>query len=338
MESRREAKWRMLAQKRNLINSEIPEDIPQKEEKGEEVSIPEELQPYLEMLQQCSFVSEKSDSSLSASWNSLLVWNLILELLNPKFPKSRRYETVQALKSVAYLDSFFPRMFSLMREYSNEYHMLENKPSLKFVENMCEYISQLEIPALNSQSSLSAFSSHLFLLTVARLPALVRVKVQDQEKALRIFVEKFHKRYTSKILIARELESLNEHVRTHSEDFEEFTVRGNKAISAVTLSYQKDEMTLTMEVRLNAGYPLTSVEVVCNKKMGITESVWRKWKMNITSLLMHQDGSVLEAILIWKTNIEKHFEGVEMCLICYSVFHPSNYSLPKMQCTTCNNK
>jgi hypothetical protein len=44
--------------------------------------------------------------------------------------------------------------------------------------------------------------------------------------------------------------------------------------------------------------------------MGISEGRWRRWTLQIIQLLSHQDGSVLDAILLWKKNVDKEFEGI----------------------------
>ena len=49
-----------------------------------------------------------------------------------------------------------------------------------------------------------------------------------------------------------------------------------------------------------------------------------------------QNGSVLDAVKLWKRNVDKTFEGVEECTICYAVVHGSNYQLPKMVRTGCS--
>ena len=42
--------------------------------------------------------------------------------------------------------------------------------------------------------------------------------------------------------------------------------------------------------------------------------------------------------MTWKSNVDKAFEGVEECYICFSVIHGSNYQLPKQSCKTCHKK
>jgi hypothetical protein len=41
---------------------------------------------------------------------------------------------------------------------------------------------------------------------------------------------------------------------------------------------------------------------------------------------------------LWKSNLDKHFDGVEPCPICYSIVHSSDQSLPKIGCKQCKNK
>ena len=46
----------------------------------------------------------------------------------------------------------------------------------------------------------------------------------------------------------------------------------------------------------------------------------------------------MDGLLLWKSNLDKHFSGIEDCMICFSVIHGSLYSLPKMTCRTCKKK
>ena len=34
----------------------------------------------------------------------------------------------------------------------------------------------------------------------------------------------------------------------------------------------------------------------------------------------HQNGSIMDALLLWKRNVDKRTEGVDECTICYSVW------------------
>ncbi|CAN0361828.1 unnamed protein product, partial [Laminaria digitata] len=106
----------------------------------------------------------------------------------------------------------------------------------------------------------------------------------------------------------------------------------------VVASYVKEECTLEAIIQLPPEYPLRNVEVSCTKRMGVSESRWKKWVLQIVTLLSLQDGSVLDAVMLWKKNVDKEFEGVEPCVICYGILHPRDMALPQMTCKTCKNR
>ena len=62
----------------------------------------------------------------------------------------------------------------------------------------------------------------------------------------------------------------------------------------------------------------------------------RKWLLSMRAFL--RDGTIDDAIRLWHQNVEKQFEGVEECPICYMIVHASTGHLPKQECKTCHNK
>lgn len=58
----------------------------------------------------------------------------------------------------------------------------------------------------------------------------------------------------------------------------------------------------------------------------------------IDSEFNFQNGSIWDGLLLWKSNLDKKFEGVEECYICFSIVHQSSHQLPKMTCGTCKKK
>lgn len=73
-------------------------------------------------------------------------------------------------------------------------------------------------------------------------------------------------------------------------------------------------------------------------QVGVTEGKLRKWLLSVTAFLANQNGSVAEAIALWQRNVQKEFEGVEECLICYSIVSASDGKLPRMHCKTCSKR
>eukprot|EP01025_Chloroclados_australasicus_P006244 TRINITY_DN12028_c1_g1_i1.p2 TRINITY_DN12028_c1_g1~~TRINITY_DN12028_c1_g1_i1.p2 ORF type:complete len:166 (-),score=28.04 TRINITY_DN12028_c1_g1_i1:191-625(-) len=114
-------------------------------------------------------------------------------------------------------------------------------------------------------------------------------------------------------------------------------IRASENAREVVSSIQVEDggMSIELYIRLPESYPLKPAKVVFGGKVGIAETKLRKWLLQIDTYLRNHNGTVLEAVSKWKRNIDKEFEGIEECLICYSVVLASNGSLPTMKCRTC---
>eukprot|EP01087_Luapelamoeba_hula_P013884 TRINITY_DN4004_c0_g1_i5.p1 TRINITY_DN4004_c0_g1~~TRINITY_DN4004_c0_g1_i5.p1 ORF type:complete len:859 (+),score=105.27 TRINITY_DN4004_c0_g1_i5:1211-3787(+) len=185
------------------------------------------------------------------------------------------------------------------------------------------------------QRTIQCYITHLYLRALAAAPVLVRLWWADEcDRSTAALVEKYTTAFVSPILADNELAA----VSTYEATDENFKVRAIPLAREVVATYEKDEMHMSIVLRLPPSYPLRTVEIECKKKMGLSDSQWRKWVLSMTTLFLTQDASVLDAILLWKQNLDKHFEGVESCPICYSIFHITDSSLPKLSCKTCHNK
>lgn len=120
-------------------------------------------------------------------------------------------------------------------------------------------------------------------------------------------------------------------------------------------------------MRLPAAYPLRHVEVEFGRSVGIAKDRSRRWMLQIRALLSHQvgcewqpavalahvvaspphatslqlalqDGSLADAVVLWRENVARELAGVEPCPICYSVVHMASRSLPRLSCHTCHTK
>lgn len=48
------------------------------------------------------------------------------------------------------------------------------------------------------------------------------------------------------------------------------------------------------------------------------------------SLLLIQNGSTVEGIIMWRKNVDRDVEGAEACTICMMTIHSTNHQLPKV--------
>ena len=95
---------------------------------------------------------------------------------------------------------------------------------------------------------------------------------------------------------------------------------------------------LSVLIRIPPSFPLRNVEVDCQKTLGISEKRWMHWPLQIMLMLNSQDGSILDALMLWKQNVDTEFRGVEACPVCYSVLCMKTHAMPNLECKTCHNR
>ena len=89
---------------------------------------------------------------------------------------------------------------------------------------------------------------------------------------------------------------------------------------------------LSVMIRTPSTFPLRNGEVDCEKKR---------------RALLKRDGGgdifrscscSLDVLLLWKQNVDKEFNGVEPCPVCYSVLCIKTHSMPNLECKICHNR
>uniref|UniRef100_A0AAY4AGT9 E3 ubiquitin-protein ligase listerin n=1 Tax=Denticeps clupeoides TaxID=299321 RepID=A0AAY4AGT9_9TELE len=155
-----------------------------------------------------------------------------------------------------------------------------------------------------------------------------------QEKRVSSAVDRFTSRYVSSVLSSQEIAS----VQSSTHSFENMTVKARCASREVIATYSVDDVFIELVIQLPQNYPLGCITVESGRRVGVAMQQWRNWMLQLSTYLTHQNGSIMEGLALWKNNVDKRFEGVEDCMICFSVIHGSNYSLPKKACHTCKKK
>ncbi|CAH0480828.1 unnamed protein product [Peronospora belbahrii] len=285
----------------------------------------------------------------------LLLWDLFLQL----FPSSgSRGETSTAFSALiaSSLSSYVTRhrMLTNFLNFSSALLSQESQSSSKAAISELKDTALFVVADLNKSKDDETWSFHktrvfelgtrVFFRTVARLPAMVRSWWNDDcSRATRSWAAKYFENHITPSVFAAELEIIQMASESNSSsggawDNEEMTVKGSRVSREITATYVKDEYALEMVVRVPSSYPLRCVEVECTKRIGISEDRWRRWVLQIIRVTSSRDGSLLDAVLLWKHNVDKEFEGVEPCPICYFILNPKNMSLPSLPCKTCSNK
>jgi hypothetical protein len=226
--------------------------------------------------------------------------------------------------------------------------------------------------ASDDEAPFAPFAARLFLRTALQLPVLLRAWWRSAACPRRTAdrAATFVTRFVGEIVIGHELGRVQQYVvdkkggagaaapkaaatagdddsdsdsdddddDDEDDDDDSFQLRVFRQARQVVAQYDTDDIELAVTLTLPPTYPLDLIDVQSTTQFGVSENQWRRWVLSISSILMSQDGSLLDACLLWKDNLDKHFSGVEPCPICYSVLHLTNNQLPKMLCSNCKNK
>ncbi|XP_075707339.1 E3 ubiquitin-protein ligase listerin [Rhinoderma darwinii] len=174
----------------------------------------------------------------------------------------------------------------------------------------------------------------VYHITLKDLPAMVRLWWNGCEKRIFSVVDRFTTKYVSGVLSSQEISS----VQSSTQMFDGMTVKARPTTREVIATYSVDDICIELIIQLPQNYPLGSIAVESGRRVGVAVQQWRNWMLQLNTYLTHQNGSIMEGLALWKNNVDKRFEGVEDCMICFSVIHGSNYSLPKKACRTCKKK
>ncbi|XP_016092298.1 E3 ubiquitin-protein ligase listerin-like [Sinocyclocheilus grahami] len=256
----------------------------------------------------------------------LLAWKLLFTFFKASSSHLRAQYALH-LKKTRSLHKLLLHLFRLMPENPSvpgqPAEPSSKEPKIFFTEKTDGL--QFELPHL---------ACSVYYGALKDLPAMVRLWWNSQEKRVFSMVDKFTSKYVSGVLSAQEIAS----VQSSTQTFENMMVKARSATREVIATYSVDDIFIELVIQLPQNYPLGSISVESGRRVGVAVQQWRNWMLQLSTYLTHQNGSILEGLSLWKNNVDKRFEGVEDCMICFSVIHGSNYSLPKKACRTCKKK
>ncbi|XP_012683168.2 E3 ubiquitin-protein ligase listerin [Clupea harengus] len=265
----------------------------------------------------------------------LLAWKLLLTFFKAS-PSNLRVQYSQYLKKSRSLHQLLLHLFRLMPENpylpGNGNEGCSKEAKTFFTEPLSLSVRISEADSLRWEVPHLACS--MYYGALKDLPAMVRLWWNSQEKRVFSAVDKFTSRYVSSVLSAQEIAS----VHASTQTFDSMAVKARTTTREVIATYSVDDIFIELVIQLPHNYPLGSISVESGRRVGVAVQQWRNWMLQLSTYLTHQNGSIMEGLALWKNNVDKRFEGVEDCMICFSVIHGSNYSLPKKACRTCKKK
>ncbi len=194
--------------------------------------------------------------------------------------------------------------------------------------------------AAHARTYFGGLAAVVFMAILRQLPALAKAWLGQTDRSMSALVLKMAARHFSPVLVQHQMALLRELNPTGADDDDEngLRIRSLASTNEVWCTYTKDEIKVVLRLKLPAAYPFVPVDVAVASKSGVEEGRARRWLLTITAMVNAQHGSLGDALQGWRRSVEKMFDGVEECPICYSVLHAVNQSLPRMSCRTCKNK
>ncbi|XP_066226501.1 E3 ubiquitin-protein ligase listerin isoform X2 [Saccopteryx leptura] len=263
----------------------------------------------------------------------LLTWKLILTFFKAAASQLRALYSMYLRKTKS-LNKLLYHLFRLMPENPT---CAETASELANKEPKTFFTEALQL-SIRETTALPYHIPHLacsvYHMTLKDLPAMVRLWWNSSEKRVFNIVDRFTSKYVSSVLSFQEISS----VQTSTQLFNGMTVKARATTREVMATYSIEDIVIELIIQLPSNYPLGSITVESGRRVGVAVQQWRNWMLQLSTYLTHQNGSIMEGLALWKNNVDKRFEGVEDCMICFSVIHGFNYSLPKKACRTCKKK
>ncbi|KAI9674183.1 MAG: hypothetical protein M1817_002001 [Caeruleum heppii] len=180
---------------------------------------------------------------------------------------------------------------------------------------------------------------HLYYLCLKHLPSLTKAWWVDCPRRQKVLsIESWTEKYLSPLIIADELATVSEWVASpaFSEGEGEMSVKVSKNAKEVTASYEVDEQTMQIVIKLPGTFPLRQAVVEGVNRVGVDEKKWRSWLINTQGVITFSNGSIVDGLTAWRKNVTGAMKGQTECAICYSIIS-ADKQLPSKRCGTCKN-
>ncbi|XP_064473066.1 E3 ubiquitin-protein ligase listerin-like [Ornithodoros turicata] len=278
----------------------------------------------------CCVVQPKTDS-YTYTLAYLLSWSQLLSFFRAS-PAEARSEYAEYLQEAGVLANLLRHLFCLMPENIN----LTSPTSGSPVKGRTMFSQAVTFTPAEEFTSLKLqhVACQTYLDTISKLPALVRSWWNSQNKRIMDHVERFTSKYVTGVICSRELQA----VQKAEVAFKNMTVKARPVAREVVATHTIEEVAMELIVRLPANHPLGAVTIESGRRVGVGNNQWRHWLLQLTTFLTHQNGSILDGLALWKRNIDKRFEGVEECMICFYVLHGATCQLPSLSCRICKKR
>lgn len=179
------------------------------------------------------------------------------------------------------------------------------------------------------------YAAFLYAESLRTIPAVVRKWWHASSTRKAQLVEKVTQNYVSPILCQQDLTVLTSKKEKDGKD--NMQIRVLMQSREVFATYSLEEAKMELSISLPSNYPLGAIKIDSTKHIAGKLQA-REIVKQLSIYLTHQNGRLYDGISIWKRNLDRKYEGVEECYVCYSVINQDTCQLPRLTCKTCKKK
>ncbi|XP_015789304.1 E3 ubiquitin-protein ligase listerin [Tetranychus urticae] len=274
----------------------------------------------------CCLIKPRTDS-FCYTVAYLLNWLQILTSFS-QLNDENRSSLAGFLTDSGYISNLLNNLFKLMPIAPDD----QVSDEANFIRNV---LTVTRLDELDEDSHIQAISCLVYFHILRKMPACVRMWLSKLDKKTSETVNRFTTSTMSDLICAEEFHAIQ---NANADKFKNIKVKARHSAKEVVAIYEIEDMSIELTIKFADNHPLTPVTIDGGKRVGVSVPEWRNWLLQVTSFLTHQNGTVLDGLILWNRNMCKRFEGLEECVICYFILHGSNCQLPKLTCRSCKKK
>ncbi|KAK6331525.1 hypothetical protein TWF730_004603 [Orbilia blumenaviensis] len=179
---------------------------------------------------------------------------------------------------------------------------------------------------------------YVYYLSLRYSPSLVKNWFSNSNNQVKDNVMPFTDKYISPLLVDLEFKEVERWLDGTDERPEGLAIKISRTAREISVTYEVDETTMEMMVKLPASFPLQLVEVKGVRRVAVSEKQWKTWLLACQAVIALQGGSIVDGLTLFQRNVKLHLDGVEECAICYSILAQVERTLPSKACGTCKRK
>ncbi|KAI5305720.1 hypothetical protein KEM56_003514 [Ascosphaera pollenicola] len=180
------------------------------------------------------------------------------------------------------------------------------------------------------------FGVHVYYLCLRYLPNLVTAWWNESKNRVKGPIEAWTEKYFSPLVIEDALKTVQEWASSQDWSNEDQSMDVKVSFNAkeivASIEIDEDSPPSSICISMPSAYPLHLPVVEGRTRIAVSEKKWQSWIRTIAGAVKFQ-GSLIDALIIFRRNIQGALKGQTECAICYSVVSPS-MKLPNKKCAT----